>query len=174
MSRPSRSETELTAEHLRRVLIYDPHTGLWKWRQDGKGRPKVLVWWPGTVTGQRKYLSISIDRLAYYVHRLVFLYMTGKWPKEQVDHIDGDQTNNRWGNLREASGSQNKYNTGVRSHNTTGARGVYRAKDGRFVARIKIGDKRVNLGSFATAELASEAYEKAAKEAFGLFYRKVS
>ena len=100
--------------------------------------------------------------------------MEGRWPDPEADHIDGDRTNNRWSNLREADKSQNKYNTGVRSHNTTGARGVYQAKDGRFVARIKIGDKRVNLGSFATAEQASEAYEKAAKEAFGLFYRKVS
>ena len=174
MSRPSRSETKLTVEHLRRVLIYDPHTGLWKWRQGGKGRPKVPDWMPGTPM-KVGYLSIAIDRLAYYAHRLAFLYMTGEWPAEQMDHIDGDRTNNRWSNLREATGSQNKYNTGVRVHNTTGARGVYRTKDGRFVARIKIGDKRVNLGSFSSLELASEAYEKkAAKEAFGLFYRKVS
>ena len=174
MSRPRRSETVLTAEHLRRVLLYDPYTGLWKWCQGGKGKPKELVWFPGTVTGPRKYLSIAIDRLAYYVHRLVFLYMTGAWPKHEVDHIDGDQTNNRWDNLREATRSQNKYNTGIRSHNTTGFRGVYRHEDGKFVARIKIGDKRVNLGSFDTPQQASEAYEEAAKESFGLFYRRVS
>ena len=177
MARPSRRETKLTAEHLRRVLIYDPYTGLWKWRSTGKGRPKVLDWMTGTPGGieGRQYLSIAIDRLPYYVHRLAFLYMTGEWPSEQTDHIDGDRTNNRWANLREASGSQNKYNTGVRSHNTTGARGVFRHKQtGKFVARIKIGDKRVNLGSFDTVEQASEAYEKAAKEVFGLFYRKVS
>jgi hypothetical protein len=173
VSRPRRSETLLTAEHLRRILIYDPYTGLFKWRASGKGRPKVPDWMAGTLM-KVGYLSIAIGRLAYYAHRLAFLYMTGDWPSEQMDHIDGDRTNNRWSNLREASGSQNKHNTGVRSHNTTGARGVYRTKDGRFVARIKVGDKRVNLGSFDTTEQASEAYEKAAKEAFGLFYRKVS
>jgi hypothetical protein len=173
MSRPRRKEKELTAEHLRRVLLYDPYTGLWMWRQGGKGRPRVPDWMPGTLM-KVGYLSISVDRLAYYAHRLAFLYMTGAWPKEQTDHIDGDRTNNRWSNLREATGSQNKQNKGIRQDNTTGFRGVYRHEDGKFVARIKVGDKRINLGSFDTAEQASEAYEKAAKEAFGLFYRKVS
>lgn len=177
MSRPRRSETVLTAEHLRRVILYDPYTGLWRWRQSGKGRPKVPDWMSGTPGGKpgRQYLSIAIDRLPYYVHRLAFLYMTGAWPKHEVDHIDGDRSNNRWANLREATGSQNKYNTSTRGHNTTGFRGVYRTKNGhQFVARIKIGDKRIALGSFDTAEQASEAYEQAAKESFGLFYRKIS
>lgn len=177
MSRPRRSESGLTAEHLRRVLLYDPHTGLWKWRQGGRGRPKVLVWFAGTLGGKPgfQYLSISIGRLPYYVQRLAFLYMTGRWPDPEADHIDGDRTNNRWDNLREATRVQSKHNKGARKDNVVGARGVYyRSKEGKFHARIKIGDKRVSLGLFDTVELASEAYEKAAKEAFGLFYRKVS
>jgi hypothetical protein len=173
MSRPRRSESVLTAEHLRRVLLYDPHTGLWKWKQGGKGRPKEPDWWPGTVTSQRKYLSVSVGRLAYYAHRLAFLYMTGEWPKEQVDHIDGDRSNNRWANLREATGSQNKYNTGRRGHNTSGFRGVYHHRDGGWIARIKIGEKRVSLGYFATPEEASRAYEAAAQEHFGEYYRRL-
>ena len=175
MSRPSRSETKLTAEHLRRVLIYDPHTGLWKWRQGGKGRPKVLQWMAGSLGGKpgHQYLSISIGRLPYYAHRLAFLYMMGKWPEPECDHIDGDRTNNCWVNLREATHTQSKQNKGTRKDNTTGFRGVYRHEDGKFVARIKVGDKRIALGSFDTPEEASEAYERAAKESFGLFYRKV-
>jgi hypothetical protein len=174
MSRPRRSETVLTAEHLRRVLLYDPYTGLWRWRQGGKGRPKEPDWWPGTLT-RWGYRSIAIGRLGYYVHRLAFLYMTGAWPRHEADHIDGDRSDNRWGNLRDATGSQNKRNAGLRKDNTTGFRGVYRHNQtGAFVARIKIGDKRITLGSFDTAEQASEAYERAAKESFGLFYRKIS
>ena len=106
--------------------------------------------------------------MPYYVQRLAFLYMEGRWPDPEADHIDGDRTNNRWSNLREATRVQSKHNTGTRADNALGMRGVYRHRDGKFHARIKIGDKRVNLGLFATAELASEAYEKAAKEAFGL------
>ena len=173
MSRPRRSETLLTAEHLRRVLIYDPFTGLWKWREGGKGRPLEPDWWPGSPVG-KGYLNISIGRLGYYVHRLAFLYMTGEWPKHQADHIDGDRTNNRWANLREATGSQNKYNTGRRSHNTTGFRGVYfRKNEGKWHARIKIGEKRVSLGIFSTPEEASRAYEAAAQEHFGEYYRRL-
>jgi hypothetical protein len=173
MSRPRRSETVLTAEHLRRVLLYDPHTGLWKWREGGKGRPKEPDWWPGTLIA-KGYLSIAIGRLGYYAHRLAFLYMTGAWPKHQADHVDGDRSNNRWANLREATGRQNKYNTGVRRTNTTGFRGVFRHNQtGSFVARIKVGDKRVSLGSYASAEEASAVYEAAAREHFGEFYRRL-
>lgn len=175
MSRPRRSETVLTAEHLRRVLLYDPFTGLWKWREGGKGKPKEPDWWAGTLGGKlgHQYLSISINRLPYYVHRLAFLYMTGSWPKPEADHIDGDRLNNRWANLRQATVSQNRQNRGRLPHNTTGFRGVYRHEDGAFVARIKIGDKRLNLGSFSTPKEASKAYEAAAAEHFGEYYRRL-
>ena len=173
MSRPRRSETVLTTEHLRRVLLYDPHTGLWKWRESGKGRPKEPDWWPGTPIA-KGYLSITIGRLGYYAHRLAFLYMTGEWPKHQADHIDGDRSNNCWSNLRDATGSQNKYNTGLRGHNTTGFRGVYfRKNEGKWHARIKVGDRRINLGLFSSPEEASRAYEKAAQENFGEYYRRL-
>jgi hypothetical protein len=172
MTRPRRSETVLTAEHLRRVLLYDPYTGLWKWRQGGKGRPKQPDWWPGT-PNKFGYLTIAIGRLAYFTQRLAFLYMEGRWPKEEVDHIDGDRANNRWPNLREATRSQNKYNTGLRGHNTSGFRGVYHHRDGGWVARIKTGEKRVSLGYFPTPEEASHAYETAAQQAFGDYYRRL-
>ena len=171
MARARRSEAELTAEHLRRILLYDPHTGLWKWKERGKGKPLKPDWWPGTKMA-KGYYAIGISRWPRYVHRLAFLYMTGKWPSEEVDHIDGDRSNNRWANLREATHSQNKQNTGRRGHNTAGFRGVYHHRDGGWVARIKIGEKRVSLGYFATPEEASRAYETAAAHAFGEYYRR--
>jgi hypothetical protein len=153
--------------------MYDPYTGLFKWRESGKGRPKVPDWWPGQKT-HWGYFVIAINRLQFFTHRLAFLYMMGRGPQEDVDHIDGDRANNRWGNLREATGSQNKYNTGLRGHNTTGFRGVFRHNQtGKWVARIKAGEQRVNLGSFPTPEEASKAYEAAAKEAFGEYYRRL-
>ena len=176
MSVPRRSETLLTAEHLRRVLIYDPFTGLWKWREGGKGRPLEPDWWPGTLGGKpgRQYYAIGIGRWPRYAHRLAFLYMTGEWPKQEIDHVDGDRTNNRWSNLREADHSQNKYNTGLRGHNTTGFRGVYfRKNEGKWHARIKVGDRRVSLGLFSSPEEASIAYEAAAQEHFGDYYRRL-
>lgn len=173
MTRPRRSETVLTAEHLRRVILYDPDTGLWRWKASGKGKPREPGWWPGTLTAWG-YRNIAISRLGYFAHRLAFLYMTGAWPQHEVDHIDGDRANNRWGNLREATGLQNKYNTGLRGHNTTGFRGVYHHNQtGRWVARIKTGERRINLGSFATPEEASKAYEEAASQSFGDYYRRL-
>ena len=122
MTRPRRSETVLTAEHLRRVLLYDPYTGLWKWRQGGKGRPKQPDWWPGT-PNKFGYLTIAIGRLAYFTQRLAFLYMEGRWPTE-----------------------------------------------GRWPALIRATHLPV---SFATPEEASRAYEQAAGQAFGSFYRRL-
>jgi HNH endonuclease/AP2 domain len=175
MTRPRRSETVLTAEHLRRVLLYDPYTGLWKWRENGRGRSKVLDWRPGYL-GRDGYPSIRILNRLYLAHRLAFLYMMGRWPRHELDHIDGDRANNRWGNLREATRTQNMKNTGLRATNTSGFRGVsFSQKYNRWEARMRLGDsKQVFLGYFATPDDASKAYEAAAKEAFGEYYRRLN
>ena len=172
MTRPRRSETELTAEHLRRVLIYDAHTGLWKWREQrkGSGPLRKAGWWPGGKTA-RGY-CLAIRRKVYATHRLAFLYMTGAWPEHEIDHIDGDFLNNRWANLRPATPTENHRNVGLRSHNTSGFRGVTLHK-GRWRARVTIDRKLVDLGYFPTPEEASQAYEMAAQQAFGDYYRRL-
>ena len=90
--------TVLTAERLRELLNYDPLTGVFSWRVNGRGRSGV-----GTVAGGSNHKRIAIDKKEYFVHRLAWLYVHGCWPTEDIDHINGDPSDNRIANLREAN-----------------------------------------------------------------------
>ena len=99
--------------------------------------------------------------------RLAWLYVTGKWPVPEINYINGDRTDIRWANLREATRSQNRASS--RSKNKLGARGISLSKSGRYVAQIKFMGKLRYLGSFNTVREAKAAYKKAAKRHFGEF-----
>jgi hypothetical protein len=60
-----------------------------------------------TQDGRRQ---IRIASGFYYASRLAWLYMTGEWPKDQIDHINRIKRDDRWENLREATQSQNSFN----------------------------------------------------------------
>jgi hypothetical protein len=113
-----------------------------------------------------------IDRRAYLAHRLAWLYMTNEWPLCNIDHKDGDKTNNKWANLRLASVSQNAANKKRPATNTSGFKGVYWApKSQKWAAQIEVNGHSIYLGLFATREGAHAIYCKAATEYFGGFAR---
>jgi hypothetical protein len=158
----SKYRTNLSAERLREVLNYNPRNGVFTWRiMLSKNVPAGSV--AGFVT-QLGYRTIKIDGQAYQAHRLAFLYMTGEWPVDQVDHMDGDGTNNRWRNLREASASLNQQNKrrGM-SNNKTGLLGVSPCKEA-YKATISIRGKVMHLGTFKRAEDAYAAYVDAKRK----------
>lgn len=157
--------SDLTIEHLKSLLRYDPESGVFTWIKSMRGPVRA-----GDVAGRPKangYLSIKIQQVDYYAHRLAFLYMTGEWPAEQVDHIDRDRANNRWSNLRQASPSQNLGNSvGRPSRNQSGLKGVsLHKKTGLYRARIST----KTLSYHKTKEEAHAAYAAAAVARFGEF-----
>lgn len=81
----------LTQSELKNKLTYNPETGLF-------GRKNKIA---GSLR-PNGYIQIGINKKLFRAHRLAFLYMTGEWPKSDVDHIDMDRKNNKWANLREA------------------------------------------------------------------------
>jgi hypothetical protein len=94
----------------------------------------------------------------YYAHRLAFLYMTGEWPPNEVDHLNGIRDDNRWANLRLATVSLNRQNQRrPRRDNTTGYLGVM-VNGAGFAARIMVDGKKFNLGTFKTPQEAHEVY----------------
>jgi hypothetical protein len=97
--------------------------------------------------------------------------MEGRWPDGEVDHRDGDGLNNRWGNLRESTKSQNQANAKTRSDSRTGIKGVQWRDGIGWVARIQHEKQRRHLGVFKTKEAAAAAYGRAASELFGEFAR---
>lgn len=159
-----RDNLPLTLDRLRELLSYDPETGLWSYIKS-RGRCKA-----GSIAGTlvNGYVIIYIDCVPYMAHRLAWFHMTGKWPEEEIDHKDTVKNNNVWNNLREASRVNNMSNVDKFSTNTTGYKGVY-IQDGKYSASIKFNNERIWLGSFDTAEEASEAYVNKAKELQGEF-----
>lgn len=104
--------------------------------------------------------------------RFAFFLMEGKWPIEEVDHIDGDTHNNCWCNLRKCNRIQNAQNKGKRKTNTLGYKGVYPLHHGAkvyYLSKIQSNGKTYYLGSFTTPEDAALAYNRKASELHGDF-----
>lgn len=102
----------------------------------------------------------------YYPRSWVAVYlMTGKWPEEQVDHVNRNPLDDRWNNLRACSQKENARNKGRYSSNKSGYKGVYTSqyKDSVYYhAKIQVDGRPVFLGSFPSAEEAHAAYCEAA------------
>lgn len=111
---------ELKIDQLKHKLHYDPESGIWTWLNPPNHNSRLK----GQHAGNRRYdgyLIIRIKGRNYYSGRLAWFYMTGEWPKDEIDHVDRDPSNDCWANLREATSSQNKFNRTYK-----GLRGVYR------------------------------------------------
>ena len=161
------SASDITQQYLKERLHYDPETGVFTWRSlPYKNQRK-----PGDVAGSYNsdgYRVIVLGNRIFGAHRLAWLYMTGKWPPSEMDHINRIRDDNRWCNLRLAERWQNTSNTGVPSNNRAGIKGVRKMND-RWQARIRHKHVTVHLGTFDTPELARAAYEAAAIELKGDF-----
>lgn len=161
--------TGLTASRLREVLHYDPDTGRFVWRVQKSNVVKV-----GDDAGacDGEYLACWVDGRRYYLHRLAWLYMTGAWPLQVIDHIDGVKTHNAWGNLREASNADNQRNMGLKANNTSGRKGVYfERRRGKWRAQISEHGRTRMIGRYPTREEAYEAFCNEATRVHGEFAR---
>lgn len=157
----------ITQERLKELLIYEKPTGVFIWTD--KASPKVRHHIAGTIT-KRGYVNIDVDGKQYKAHRLAWLYVHGYMPKEHIDHINQDKSDNSISNLREASPRQNKYNQGLTTRNTSGFKGVsFHKASGKWRAQINHNNATKYLGLYGTAEEASMAYDKASKEIHGEF-----
>lgn len=133
-------------EHFREWLDYDPTTGVFTWiKVSGKG---YLGTPAGTLT-KKGYLAIGVRGVLVPAHRLAWLWGHGQWPSDQIDHINGNKTDNRLSNLREATNQQNHFNRGPQKNSTTGVKGVYWFKPNRqWKAQIVISGRSTVLGYF--------------------------
>lgn len=149
---------QISAARARAVFDYDCATGIVT-RKDG------------TCVSNRDngsgYARVTLDGQRVYVHRLVWLLHYGAWPSAQVDHIDGDRSNNAISNLRDVDHTANAQNIHVaKSNSGTGVLGVGWDKSRNlYIARISIGPrdsaKNKHLGRFKTIDEARAAYLRA-------------
>ena len=148
----------ITQSRLKEVLSYDKDTGIFIWIKPTSRR--VTKNSKAGVINASKYVAISIDKKRYAAHRLAWLYVYGKFPDNNIDHIDGNPSNNSIVNLREATQQQNLYNTKKPVTNTSGYKGVHFHKGTKkWRAVVSVNNYPKHLGLFKTLEEAHIAYE---------------
>ena len=150
----------ITQEFLRERFDYCPETGVLTHRVATR---KKKIGDIASCRGGHGYLSIYVDGVHMRAHRVIFMWVTGRWPKE-IDHINHYKADNRWLNLREVTGSiENCKNRTKSKNNTSGVMGVrFEADRGKWLVRIKTNYRYKNLGrfsDFADAVAAREAAE---------------
>lgn len=158
----------LTIDRLKELVSYDPITGLFSRLKDFNNNARV----DSKVGHQRcdNYIQIRIDSSFYLAHRLAWFYMNGKWPDKLIDHINGNRSDNRLCNLREATLEQNKHNELLRKTNSSGAKGVsWDKRRQKWNAKVWSNNKCYNLGCFADIELAELVASSAREKLHGEF-----
>lgn len=136
------------------LSLFDYRDGALYWRVKPCRRDPVGMK-AGTIDPKRGYVSITYARKQYYAHRIIYLMHNGYLPPE-VDHIDGDKTNNRIENLRACNHVQNAQNRPAQSNNKSGVKNVVWDKNRKkWVVYLKINGKNTNFGGFKDLELAA-------------------
>lgn len=153
----------ITAEFLRSKYEYNADGGYFIFKTSSPGCKK------GRKVGhlnQRGYISISINKVRFQAHRLIWLYVNGAFPLKSLDHINGIRHDNRIENLRECSQSENLQNQ--RKHTARKSSGLIGAvkKKGTSLwsSQITLMKVKRHLGYFKTEEDAHAAYVKAKRE----------
>ena len=171
---------------LRRLIDYCPKTGKMTWKErpvwmfktggtpvrrvskEGKARRfnKQFAGQPALNTAHgRGYLSGEVFGISCKAHRVAWAIFHGQWPSDQLDHINGDRSDNRISNLRSVDQAENMKNRKRPKHNTTGHIGVYRRSGGKWCAEVISGGNAVLRKHFDTYEEACAAQEAAASKA---------
>lgn len=159
--------SDLTAKYLRSVLLYDPLTGEFSWRDCvGFKRKRNSV-------GSRSngYKVIWLSGKLYKAHRLAWLHFYGKWPDGFIDHTDGNRDNNRILNLRDVTRTQNNRNSSLSKRNRSGHKGIiWHKKARKWMAGVWAGRPHY-LGLFDNLEDAVVARKEALHKLHGEFGR---
>lgn len=147
----AQKDSTLTQDRLKELLHYCPETGVFTWLIKPYKQPMNV----GDVAGSKSkdnqtyYISIKLNKKSYKAHRLAFLYMTGAWPRYQIDHDDGNGLNNKWLNLNDATAGDNQKNRRRNKNNKSGLTGVFfDTQSNKLKAQIKVNSVNMHLGYF--------------------------
>lgn len=176
----ARMKTEISVEYLRECFTYNPEEGTFIWKIRPREHFKSEDRWKtmnkrcaGKIAGgptHHGYILIGVGRERHLAHRLAWVMSTGKWPDDTIDHINGNPSDNRLSNLRQASFLENTHNTRIRSNNTSGAKGVYKGPvSGRWRTYINKHKKRFFFGVYENYEDAVAVVREAREKLHGEF-----
>lgn len=147
------AEELITQDELKRVIFYDPKSGLLTWivSPSRSVRAGSLA---GSINKSDGYVKVKVNGRLYFGHRLAVLYMTGEWP-DHTDHANAIKSDNRWSNLRVCSSLENAWNKSKQHNNTSGFVGVtWCKKSMKWKPSLSVRGKRINLGYWDDIELA--------------------
>lgn len=147
---------------LRERFHFDAQTGALTWRVARANKR------PGDTAGHLSasgYRHVCVDYCLWLVHRIAWKMHYGTEPPSEIDHANGDRSDNRIVNLRETHRTHNNANQKVKRHSGTQVKGVFKRPHG-YIVRVA----KEHIGSFKTIEEAKAAYEKAARARFGAFF----
>lgn len=150
-------------EKIKNYLSYDENTGIVVWKKTLSNRA-ISGSRAGCIQKGRKriYRVIRINKILYLEHRICWLLFFNEWPKDEIDHIDQDPTNNKILNLRVVNTQQNSTNRPIQSNNTSGIRGVsWNKKTNKWISQIETNSINKYLGSFDSIEDAAISYANA-------------
>lgn len=160
-------ESLINIKELKEELYYDKDTGNFYWLIPKKGRDVTR---PAGTRNNNGYRTITYQGHVYSQHRLAWFYVTGEWPLEFIDHIDGNPHNNKWDNLRQASHAENMRNRKRKFDSHTGIKGVVRDyRSDTWHVHMMINGKVVSRGPFFSYQMACKEYDRLAKDHFGEF-----
>lgn len=136
----------VTQEKLKELFSYNPDTGLFTRLVSVSQNTNV-----GDVAGWKTngYIYTHIKKKNYLIHRLAWLYMTGGWPKNDIDHVNHIRNDNRWVNLREATRQENLRNASISKANKSKTTGVSWDKEKKkWRVEVMINGRQKNIGRF--------------------------
>lgn len=158
---------KITPKLLQELIRYEPETGKMFWKERAEhyfNTPTTAFLWNAANVGREvfkrynpsQYIQREIFGKALLAHRAAWAIHYGEWPAAALDHINGQVTDNRICNLREANATLNQRNKVLGSNNTSGHVGVYKTKSGTFAAKIL----KNHIGTFAEFEEAAKARQE--------------
>jgi hypothetical protein len=154
----------ITAERLHEMFEY--RDGV-LYRKISLGCTKA--WDVAGFVNDRGYTAINIGKQCIGAHRLIWMMHHGFMPK-LIDHIDGNRSNNRIENLREADRNENSHNKSIHRNNTSGCKGVtWHKKSGKWLAQIVCRGKHHYLGVYESIDQANNVVRKARDMLHGAF-----
>jgi hypothetical protein len=157
----------MTPVELRQLVDYDPDLGTLTWKpRDGNACfNSKLAGKPAFAQPSDGYLIGRLGGKNYKSHRVAWAIFHGTWPDGQIDHINGDRSDNRIANLRCVANAVNSKNQKKRSTNKSGEPCVnWFARDQKWWVKITADGHQKHIGYFDTIRDAVSARNAAWKE----------
>ena len=168
----------IPVEVLDQLLIYHSATGQFEWKRRSlnwfHGNRRLWRGWntqfsgkPALIANLNGYKQGCILKTLVYAHRVAWAMHYGAWPEGEIDHINGDRSDNRILNLRDVPHRENQKNQKLPRHNTSRAVGVTWNKNAnKWMAQIAVGGENRYLGIYSNIDDAIAA-RKDAEQRFG-------